>query len=325
MTARLVYMGTPAFACPTLETLAQRTDVDIALVVTQPDRPAGRGRHLQPTPVALLAERAGIPVYRASSLRTSESRQPIIDLAPDLIVVAAFGVILGRSILEVPTHGCVNLHASLLPAYRGANPITAAIREGAQVTGVSLMRMERGLDTGPVLAVREVDIDIGDTTASLTPRLASVAGDLLDRHLADLLAGRLDAIPQPEGATCTRPMTKDDGWIDWRSSAAAIERHIRAMWPWPRAWTTLPNGNRLQVHQSHPVDHVTGDPGGIDDLDGQLIVACGTEGLALDVVQLPGGRPVPGPAVLARGAAKAGDVLVGMDEPPTMEPLVSPC
>jgi len=325
MPARLVYMGTPEFACPALEALAQRTDLEIALVVTQPDRPAGRGRRLQSTPVALLADRTGIPVYRASSLRTAESRQPIIELAPDLIVVAAFGLILGRSILELPTHGCVNLHASLLPAYRGANPIAAAIRDGTKVTGVSLMRMERGLDTGPVLAVRQVDIISDDTTASLTPRLANVAGDLLDQHLSGLLAGRLEAVPQPEGATCTRPMTKDDGWIDWRLSATDIERHVRAMWSWPRAWTTLPDGSRLQIHRSHLVDHVTGEPGLVATAEGLLIVAGGDRGLALDIVQLPGGRPIPGISLLSRGVLGIGDILGTGGSPPASAPLVTRC
>lgn len=325
MTARLVYMGTPEFACPALETLAQRTDVEVCLVVTQPDRPTGRGRRMQAAPVALLAERTGIPVYRASTLRTSESRQPIIDLAPDLIVVAAFGVILGRSILEVPTHGCVNLHASLLPAYRGANPIAAAIRDGAEVTGVSLMRMERGLDTGPVLATGKVDITRNETTASLTPKLARVAGDLLDQHLADLLAERLEAVPQAEGATCTRPMTKDDGWIDWIASAIDIERHVRAMWSWPRAWTTLPNGERLQIHRSHLMNQVTGEPGGIIAAERQLVVACGDRSLVLDTVQLPGGRPIPGISLLSRGVLGPGNVLGVAGSPPASAPLVSPC
>ncbi|HEV2067860.1 MAG TPA: methionyl-tRNA formyltransferase [Thermomicrobiales bacterium] len=326
MTARIVYLGTPEFACPALKRLARRPDVEVVLVVTQPDRPAGRGRRLQATPVALYAERAGIPVYRATSLRTADSRGPIVELAPDLIVVAAFGLILGRSILELPGHGCLNLHASLLPAYRGANPIAAAIRAGARMTGVSLMRMERGLDTGPVLAMGEVDINDDDTTASLTPTLAEAAGLLLDRHLSDLLSGRLEAVPQPaEGATCTRPMTKDDGWIDWRSSAADLERHVRAMWSWPRAWTTLPGGDRLQVHRSRVSDHATGQPGRIVNADGLLVVACGDRSLVLDTVQLPGGRPVAGSVLVTRGGASPGDVLGATGAPPASAPLVCPC
>lgn len=326
MTARIVYMGTPEFACPALERLARRPDVDVALVVTQPDRPAGRGRRLQATPVAMCAERAGIPVYRATSLRTGDARRPVIDIAPDLVVVAAFGLILGKSILQLPRHGCLNLHASLLPAYRGANPIAAAIRAGARMTGVSLMRMERGLDTGPVLAVGEVDIKDDDTTASLTPTLGEAAGDLLDQHLSDLLAGRLEAVPQPAvGATCTRPMIKDDGWIDWRSPAADIERHVRAMWSWPRAWTTLPGGDRLQIHRSHLSDRATGQPGLVVGADGLLVVACGDGSLVLDTVQLPGGRPIPGSSLLTRGGATPGDVLGLTGSPPATAPLVSPC
>lgn len=324
MTARLIYMGTPEFACPALEMLVARTDVEVALVVTQPDRPSGRGRRMQSTPVAQLAERCAVPVYRAGSLRTSASRQPIVDARPDLIVVAAFGLILGRSVLQLAARGCVNLHASLLPFYRGANPIAAAIHDGAETSGVTLMRMERGLDTGPMYASDEVDINGDDTTTSLTPRLAESARNLLDRHLSDLLAGTLTPVPQSSGATCTRPMTKDDGWIDWRANAVNIERHVRAMWAWPRAWTTLPNGERVQVHRSHVVDQDAGEPGVVTGGDA-IAIATSHRSLVLDMVQLPGGMPVPGVSLLSRGVVMPGEVL-GTEQPPEpATPLVIPC
>lgn len=325
MTARLVYMGTPEFACPALEMLASRTDVEIGLVVTQPDRQSGRGRKMQATRVAHVAERIGLPVYRAGSLRTREARQPIVDIEPDLIVVAAFGLILGSSILRLPPRGCVNLHASLLPAYRGANPIAIAIRDGVETTGVTLMRMEHGLDTGPIYASVGVDITQIDTTASLTPRLAESASHLLDRHLSDLLAGISTPTAQSIGATCTRPMTKDDGWIDWRSSAVDIERHVRAMWAWPRAWTTLPSGERLQVHQSHVIDFGNGEPGLMTGSDGKLLVGCERQSLVLDIVQIPGGKPVPGASVLARGIITPGEILGKVGRTCQDTPLVTPC
>jgi methionyl-tRNA formyltransferase len=325
MTARVVYMGVPAFACPALEMLARRGDVDVALVVTQPDRPSGRGRKLQSTPVTQTAERLGLPVYRAGSLRSKQARQPIVDAEPDLIVVAAFGLILGTSILELPAGGCVNLHASLLPAYRGANPIAMAIRDGATRTGVSLMRMERGLDTGPVYATIAVDIREDDTAESLTPRLAERAGDLLDIHLSTLLQGTLKARPQPGGATCTRPMTKDDGWIDWTLAAAQIERHVRAMWSWPRAWTSLPSGDRLQVHRSHVGDPAPGQPGAVVANERALIISCGQRSLVLDTVQLPGGRPVPGASLLSRGTVAPGQSLGLAGAPLQVTPLVTDC
>lgn len=325
MTTRVVYMGTPEFACPALEMLSRRTDISVALVVTQPDRPAGRGRRIQASPVAQLAERLGLPVYRTASLRTSEARDPVVDAEPRLIVVAAFGLILGPSILRLPPQGCVNLHASLLPAYRGANPIAVAILEGSQLTGVSLMRMERGLDTGEILSTQKSDIKYDDTAASLTPRLAAAAGELLDRDLTALLDGALSSTPQPPGATCTRPMTKDDGWIDWSLQAEDIERHVRAMWSWPRAWTTLPGGERIQVHQSVAVDVASGEPGTVTVVDQRCLIACGQSSLEPKVVQLAGGRPVLGSSLLARQVVTDGDVL-GLDDAPLQAaPLVVPC
>jgi len=328
MTTRLIYMGTPEFAVPALKMLAGRSDVDIALVVTQPDRPSGRGRKMQSTPVAQAAAELDLPVYRAGSLRAADARMPMSEREPEIIIVAAFGLILGSSILQLPPLGCVNLHASLLPAYRGANPIAAALHDGAETTGVTLMRMERGLDTGPVYASVPVDIRSDDTTASLAPRLAEGASHLLDAHLAGLLAGTLLSHSQPSGATCTRPMTKDDGWIDWRQSAVDIERHVRAMWAWPRAWTTLPHGERAQVHRSQVCDRPArlGDAPGVATLEtGALVVACGQQALRLQTVQLPGGKPVPGTALMTRGVLVPGDALGKCEAPSAATPLVAPC
>lgn len=324
MTARLIFMGTPEFAVPALKGLTGRHDVEVGLVVTQPDRPSGRGRKPRATPVALAAERLGLDVYRVGSLRTGAERQPIVDGAPDLIVVAAFGLILGASVLSLPRRGCLNLHASILPAYRGANPIAMAIRDGRTETGVSLMRMDAGLDTGPVYGHEAIVINANDTTGSLTARLAEVAARLLDRKLDAILSGRLAPVPQGAGATCTRPMIKNDGWIEWSAPAALVERHVRAMSPWPRGWTTLPSGERLQVHRCQVVaDEVP--LATIAARDGTLVVGCGDRAVMLETVQLPGGTPVAGDTLLSRGVVAPGSVLGSGGAPPEAPPVVSPC
>lgn len=187
------------------------------------------------------------------------------------------------------------------------------------------MRMERGLDTGPVYASAKVDINNDDTTASLTPRLADMAGTLLDLHLSALLEGTLTPTPQPSGGTCTRPMTKDDGWIDWRLSAIEIERHVRAMGSWPRAWTTLPDGERVQVHRSHVIEGRSGEPGSVTEDDGSLVISCGRSSIGLDTVQVPGGKPVPGVSLLARRVLVPGDVLGTGQTPAPVVPLVVDC
>jgi methionyl-tRNA formyltransferase len=319
MTRRIVFMGTPDYSRPSLETLARAPGVEVALVVTQPDRAAGRGRKLLAPPVKVAAEQLGLPVHQAASLKTVELRQPIVDAKPDLIVVAAFGLILGRSILELPPLGCINLHASLLPRYRGAAPISAAILRGDPVTGVTLMGMERGLDTGPIHATMDVDIHHFDTTESLTDRLAIAAATLLEGHLEELLDGSSSSTPQPPGATLTRPLAKADGWIDWTVSAEQIERHVRAMWPWPRAWTKLPSGEPFQIHAAsiEPRDTVTnGDPGTMRAMEGSLLVQCGEGTLMIQRGQLPGGKPLTG-SQLATRSDFSGPLQLGIGEPPT--------
>lgn len=324
MKPRVIYMGTPDFAVPPLERLAVSERCDVALVVTQPDRAAGRGKKLQSPPVKLAADRLGLPVLQTGTLRDPRVRQRIIDIQPDLIVVAAFGMILGRWILELPPRGCVNLHASLLPKYRGANPIAAAIAMGERETGVTLMRMDRGLDTGPVYASKSIVVDDDDTTESLTPKLAGVAGDVLVEHLDSLLRGTATASAQPGGATLTRQMTKADGWIDWAKPADETERHVRAMWPWPRAWTTDASGNRVQVHRAIVVDSLPGVAGSVHHVGGRVVVSCGKDALELTRVQLPGGKPIEGHALLQATALADGSVLGQADGPGDVPPLVSP-
>lgn len=325
MTRRIVYMGTPDFACPALHMLVARDDVEVALVVTQPDRPAGRGRQLQASPVKRLAESFGVPVYQPDSLRSAGQRQPIMDLHPDLIVVAAYGLILGRSILELPTHGCVNLHASILPRYRGASPITAAILNGDRETGVTLMRMERGLDTGPMFAVARLEIGARDTTASLTDHLSVLAGEFLIRKIDDVLNDSLEAVSQPRGGSLTRPLVKGDGWIDWARPALDIERQVRAMWAWPRASTSLPDGSTFQIHMAS-LDEVIDDaqPGTVAADHGGLRIRCGNGWLRIERGQLAGGKPLTGLQLASNRAFAAGVTLGGGKRPPTPGPLIVP-
>ncbi|MCA9832641.1 MAG: methionyl-tRNA formyltransferase [Thermomicrobiales bacterium] len=297
---RIIYMGTPAFAVPTLEMLSGREDIDIALVVTQPDRPAGRGKKLTPPPVKETAMALNLPLLQTATLRDPDVRERITSIAPDLIVVAAFGMILGKWILELPSLGCVNLHASLLPKYRGASPISAAILAGDEETGVTLMRMERGLDTGPMLDNITVPISSDDTTSSLTPRLAIAAAELLDSRLSDLLNDTVEAIPQPEGATETRQLIKEDGRIDWNRSATEIERQVRAMWDWPRAWTELPHGERMQIHAASVDDDDIVSSGEIQITSTGVRIGTGQGSLLLKRVQLPGGKPVEGQAMIQK-------------------------
>ncbi|MBA2469121.1 MAG: methionyl-tRNA formyltransferase [Chloroflexia bacterium] len=316
MGRRIVYMGTPEFACPALKMLADQSDVEIGLVVTQPDRAAGRGRKMQAPPVKQLAESLLLPVYQTASLRTKEQRQPLLNLQPDLIVVAAFGLILGTSILELPPRGCVNLHASILPWYRGASPISASILNGDQETGVTLMRMERGLDTGPMLDTVRLDIAGDDTTASLTERLSLLAGELLVKNLDGLLTGSLPAVEQPPGASVTRPLVKTDGWIDWARPASEVERHVRAMWSWPRAWTTLPDGSPFQIHQARAdVESGPAVPGTMAVYDKALVVRCGDGWIRVERGQLAGGKPLTG-SQLASTTQFAGSAILGGEVSP---------
>jgi methionyl-tRNA formyltransferase len=323
MKPRVIYMGTPEFAVPALERLASSDACDVALVVTQPDRPAGRGKRLVSPSVKVAADRLGLPVLQTGTLRDPAIRERIIVVQPDLIVVAAFGMILGKWILDLPARGCVNLHASLLPKYRGGNPIASAIAMGEERTGVSLMRMEQGLDTGPVHAT--CDITVGsETTESLTLKLSQLAGDLLAKHLDAILVGTIDAQPQEEGATLTRLMTKNDGWLDFSRPALEIERHVRAMWSWPRAWTTTSDGTRIQVHET-AVDQEMRLTAGTVHNDGRVaLVGTGDGALVLRRIQLPGGKPIEGHSIAQVPALTDGAVLGRTGAPEGMTPLVVP-
>lgn len=289
MQGRIVFMGTPEFAVPALDALARKAGDGDLLVVTQPDRAAGRGRKLQSPPVKVAAERLSLPVEQIATLRDYRIRERLEQFAPDLVIVAAFGLLLPKWVLNLPRRGCVNLHASLLPRFRGASPIPAAIACGDATTGVALMEMEAGLDTGAVYDVTRVDIRPDDTTESLTERLANVAAGLVDNNLDALLAGELRAEPQQGEIVETRKITKAHGEIAWDRPAVEIERQVRAMWPWPRAWTVGAEESRLQVHQAEVVPDIDSEPGTVvASDDAGVIVATGDGGLRLMTVQMPG-------------------------------------
>jgi methionyl-tRNA formyltransferase len=291
--ARIVFMGTPEFAVPTLLTLDERYQV--VGVVTQPDRRAGRGRRMMASPVKGAALERGLPLFQPDTLRTSEALARLADWRPDLIVVAAFGQILRRPVLRLPAHGCLNVHASLLPRYRGAAPISAAILAGDPVTGVTIMRMDEGMDTGPILAQADCPIAADDTTASLTAKLAELGSQLLIETLPAWLAGEIAARPQDDAqATYCRPLRKEDGRLDWTRSADYLDRQVRACDPWPGAYTTW-EGQRLKVLRARPVAGWQGEaePGTVVELEaGGLAVVAGQGALQLLEVQLAGKKPM---------------------------------
>ncbi len=317
---RVAFFGTPAYAVPSLQALALDARYDVVLAVTQPDRPAGRGRGLHSPPVKIAAEALGIDTYQPESLRSADARLPLIAVDADVFVVAAYGLIFGPKTLAIPRRGCLNLHASLLPAYRGASPVTAAIVSGDQTTGVSLMLMELGLDTGPVVDQVAIPIAPSDTTESLTMKLAEVAATLVVAATEPFARGALTPQPQDRAhVTKVRPLVKADGWLDWRDPAAQLERRVRAMWSWPRAWTTF-RGEPLQIHAATALSNSTVVPAGqVVQTAGALILGTGDGALQLDIVQPAGGKPLPGP-VWARGQRIAVGEQMGQEGAPEIPP-----
>jgi methionyl-tRNA formyltransferase len=290
---RIVFAGTPEFAVPALRATAQRGEV--VAVYTQPDRPAGRGRALQASPVKLEAALRGIPVLQPESLKSQLSRDALRALKPDLLVVVAYGLLLPSKILEIPTHGCWNVHASLLPRWRGAAPIQRAIEAGDAETGVCLMQMEKGLDTGPVMLTQRVAIGVDETGGQLHDRLAVLGAQVLADGLGLLRAGmRPVRQPQPaEGVTYARKLDKAEARLDWSQPAEVLARKVRAFNPWPVAEARLA-GERVRIFEALPLDLVhAATPGEIllarrDGID----VACGAGALRLRVLQRDGGRPL---------------------------------
>lgn len=290
---KIVFAGTPEFAVPCLRAAARGGEV--VAVYTQPDRPAGRGRGLQASPVKQAAQELGVPVLQPETLRDEAAQAQLRELAPDLMVVVAYGLILPRKVLKIPAHGCWNVHASLLPRWRGAAPIQRAIEAGDAETGVDLMRMEAGLDTGPVLLQRRTAIGDGETGGQLHDRLSVLGAEALAEGLALLREGRLPpARAQPEeGATYARKLDKAEAKLDWSQPAVALARKVRAFNPWPVAEAQVA-GERLRIHEAVALPSVfVSEHGRVIAADRHGIdIACGEGALRLLCVQREGGKPV---------------------------------
>jgi methionyl-tRNA formyltransferase len=299
MTPQVVFMGSPDFALPSLENLARYFQV--VGVVTQPDRLAGRGRTLKPPAVKVLARKLGIPVTQPESLRTPAAMERLHQWRPDVIVVTAFGQILREDVLELPTHGCVNVHGSLLPRWRGAAPIQAAILYGDDITGVTIMKMDPGLDTGPILSQRSIPIEPQDTAGTLSPRLAKLGADLLVETLPPYLHGEISPQPQDDSRSTFAPMlNKTDGDLDFHQAATDLSRRVRAYNPWPGAYTHI-EGVRLKIHRAHADASPSPGPGIRTIVDGFPAIGTAEGTLVLEEVQPAGRNALAGDAYL-RGA-----------------------
>jgi len=296
MSIRTVFMGSPDFAVPTLRTLAALYPV--IGVITQPDRPSGRGRKITPPPVKQAALELGIEVIQPQRLREPEAIEMLESWAPDLIVVAAYGQILRKNVLEMPPHGCINVHASLLPRWRGAAPIQAAILHGDPMTGSTIMKMDSGIDTGPILSQQAVPILPDDTAESLSFRLADAGAELLAKTLPAYIDGKVLPQPQEEsGATYAGMLSKEEGKLDFDQPADALERRVRAFHPWPGAFTFW-QGSILKVHRAHSTFDGNPTPGKFGVVEGAPAIGTAHGWLVLDEVQPAGKKPMPGKVFL---------------------------
>ena len=299
MKARTVFMGSPEFALPTLQALADQTIV--TGVVTQPDRRAGRGKTMKAPPVKVLAQELGLEVFQPDSLRTPQAIEKLNLWYPDVIVVTAFGQILRKNILNLPEYGCLNVHASLLPRWRGASPINAAILHGDEETGVTIMKMDDGLDTGPILAKRVIPILPDDNAGSLSEKLASLGADLLAATLPDYLSGEIAPTPQDDQASTYAPMlSKQDGKLDFSEPAENLARKIRAFNPWPGTYL-LWKDQPLKVHRAHSETGFGGTPGN-RTIHESLPAIHTTDGLLVIERLQPAGKKVQDGKVFLNGA-----------------------
>ncbi|MDO4489930.1 MAG: methionyl-tRNA formyltransferase [Lachnospiraceae bacterium] len=271
---KVVFMGTPDFAVGTLEKLMEAGH-EVAAVVTQPDKPKGRGKAMQPTPVKEAALKHGLTVYQPKRVREEAFQQVLQEIAPEAIIVVAFGQIIPKSILELPKYGCINVHASLLPKYRGAAPIQWAVIDGEKTAGVTIMKMDEGLDTGDMYSVAEIPLAEDETGGSLFDKLSELGAQLLVDTLPKIAAGEVTAIPQPAESPndYARMITKEDGRMDWTRPAEELERRIRGVIPWPGAFSRL-NEKTLKIWKVQILDQNS-------DLEPGQVVSAGKEGLAV--------------------------------------------
>jgi methionyl-tRNA formyltransferase len=331
MTAlRIIFLGTAELSCASLQALAGDAKFQITAVVTQPDRPQGRELKLQPSPVKSLALRLGLPVLQPERARDGKFITELRALRPDLIVTVAYGQILPPAILDLPRHGCLNVHTSLLPKYRGAAPIQWAIANGDTETGVTLMKMDAGLDTGPVVSQRRTAIQPEDDSAALHGRLAQLGAELLVQTIPDYVAGKIQPVPQPAaGASHAAKIKKEDGRIDWNQPAQTVWNRLRAFTPWPGAFTFLrsaehqlgvnltalksaesvlgaPKPHLLKIWKAEVVE-CSGRPGEILSADKTgIAVGCGQNALRILELQREGGRRLTAAEFLAGHALKVG-------------------
>jgi methionyl-tRNA formyltransferase len=304
----IVFMGSPEFAVTTLDALRRAAGFEVVRVVTQPDRPKGRGQRLAPTPVKAYAIEHGLPVGTMTKADYAEVVAGLRALDPDFVVVASFGIILKKDLLELPRRGCVNLHASLLPKYRGVSPIQAAILAGDAETGCTTMLMDEGIDTGAMLLSTRVPVDPVDTAATLERKLAAAGGPLVIKTLAGILNGSVKPAAQDDArATYTKKVRKEHGAIDWTKSAAAIERQVRAMLPWPTAYTGF-SGKRLIVLEAAVSAGATGPPGAVLS-EKPFVVAAGEGALEIRRVKVEGKAEMTARALLSGYRLKPGDRL----------------
>ena len=289
---RVLFAGTPEFALASLTALVDADVVPVA-ILTQPDRPAGRGKRLTASPVKQYAAQRGVPVLQPLTLRDDAIVAELSALRPDIMIVAAYGLILPQDVLDIPRYGCLNVHASVLPRWRGAAPIQAAILAGDKTTGVSLMQMTAGLDCGPVYESQTLMIGADETAGELHDRLAALGGELLVARLGDILAGRVEPVPQDESAaTYAGKIQKQDAQLDWTMDAAELERRVRAYNPVPGSWFNI-DDKRTKCWRARSVAGVDATPGKVVEFgrDG-VVIACGSGGLSLEELQLPGKRRV---------------------------------
>lgn len=292
---RIVFFGTAGIAVPSLVGLAGQEGLSIVAVVTQPDRPKGRALQLQPSAVKEAALRIGLPVLQPERCRNESFLSALRELKPDLIAVIAYGQILPPALLAIPAHGCLNVHASILPRHRGAAPIQWAVLEGDAETGVTIMKMDAGLDTGDMLSVERTPIAVTDTAQTVHDRLALLGAETLARTIPPYIAGELRPIPQPaEGVTYARKITREDGALDWRQPAVRLDRWVRGLTPWPGTFTHMPASPHpmlLKVWKAE-VDPQGQGPAGTVLSAGRegVVVACGTGGLRLLELQREGGK-----------------------------------
>ena len=302
---RIVFAGTPEFAAQALAAILAAGQ-SVPLVLTQPDRPSGRGMALKASPVKQLALKHGLQVHQPASLKSAESRQPIIDASPDVMVVAAYGLILPQTALDIPRLGCINIHASLLPRWRGAAPIQRAVLAGDAETGVTLMRMEAGLDTGPMLLKGRLPITDADCAATLHAKLAALGARLMVEALPRLARGELPGEPQPaEGVTYAAKLEKSEAALDWRQTAVALSRAVRAFDPFPGTVARI-EGQTIKVWRAEPAPGA-GEPGTVlaANVDG-ILVACGEGALRLVELQKSGGKRLQAADFLHGFALKPG-------------------